>query len=203
MYAQEYYEVEDRSIGGPDLSPVDAADAAIVVADNEAYYRTRGIAKGDVLQIPAALTQLLDNYYGLGEEAARQYRRACYWFNLGRFLFDYSGSASFFAFVVAIESLLPTGEGPHTCPNCGEPHHPSITRAFRSFLETYVPDRPDRETFYALRSNIVHGTTLLQFDIREEFGDFHPGDLDQREQMDELNRVCRVALVNWLLAQTG
>jgi hypothetical protein len=203
MYASEYYEVEGRSIGGPDLSPVDPESAAPVVADREAYYRTRGIRAGDVLQVPAALTQLLDNYYALDENTARRYRRACYWFNLGRFLFTYSGSTSFLACVVAIESLLPDGEGPHPCPTCGMPHYPSITKAFRAFIEAYVPDRPDRETFYNVRSKIGHGSTLLQFDIREEFGGFFPGSLDEREQMDELYRVCRVALVNWLWAQGG
>ncbi len=65
----------------------------------------------------------------------------------------------------------------------------------------YVPDRPDRETFYDLRSKIAHGSTLLQFDIREEFNDFHPGRLDEGDQMDVLHRVCRAALVNWLLAR--
>jgi hypothetical protein len=85
------------------------------------------------------------------------------------------------------------------CPTCCAPHYPSITKEFREFLEAYVPDRPDRETFYELRSKIAHGVTLLEFDVREEFGGFYPGDLYQREQMDELNRVCRIALVNWLL----
>jgi len=203
MYAQEYYEVEGRSIGGPGLSAVDPADAASLVADHEAYYRTRGIRVGDVLEFPAVLSQLFDNYFALDEETARQYRRACYWFNLGRFFYTYSGSTSFFTHVVAIESLLPSGEGPHPCTDCSLPHHPSITRAFRDFLEAYVPDRPDRETFYDLRSKIAHGSTLLQFDIREEFNDFHPGRLEQDEQMDDLHRVCRVALVNWLLAQDG
>jgi len=201
LYTQEYYEVEGRNIGGPDLSPVNPGDAAPLVADHAAYYRTRGIRADDVLEFPAVLGQLFDNYYALDEAAARQYRRACYWFNLGGFFYSYSGSTSFFAHVVAIESLLPKGERPHPCATCGAPHHPSITKTFREFLEVYVPDRPDRETFYDLRSKIAHGSTLLQFDIREEFNDFHPGRLDEGDQMDVLHRVCRAALVNWLLAR--
>jgi hypothetical protein len=146
---------------------------------------------------------LLDNYHALDEITARRYRRACYWFNLGHFFFTYSASTSFIANIVAIESLLQNGEGAHPCAACGLPHYPSITRAFRDFLEAYVPDRPDRETFYEVRSKIGHGSTVLQFDIREEFGGFFPGSLDEREQMDELYRVCRVALVNWLWAQSS
>lgn len=200
IYAQEYYEVEGRVLGGSTFSPIDPAIAASLVADYEAYYRTRGIRAGDVLEFPAVLTQLFDNYYALDEETAARYRRACYWFNLGRFFYGYSGSTSFFALVAAIESLLKS-EAPHTCPACDAAHHPSISRAFRNFLEQYVPDRPDRERFYDLRSQIAHGSALLQFDIQEEFGGFYPGDLDQREQMDELYRVCRIALINWLLTR--
>ncbi len=118
IYAQEYYEVEGRNIGGPGLSSVDPVDAAPLVADHEAYYRTRGIRSDDVLEFPAMLNLLLDNYYALDEETARQYRRACYWFNLGGFFYSYSGSNSFFAHVVAIESLLPKGERPHPCATC-------------------------------------------------------------------------------------
>jgi hypothetical protein len=201
IFAQEYYDVEGRNIGGPDLSPVDPTDAAPLVADHEAYYRTRGMRSDDVQEFPAVLSQLFDNYFALDEETARQFRRACYWFNLGGFFYGYSGSTSFFARVVAIESLLPKGESPHPCATCGAPHHPSITKAFRDFLEAYVPDRPAREKFYDMRSKIAHGSSLLQFDTWEEFNDFHPGRLDEDEQMDALHRVCRVALVNWLLAQ--
>jgi hypothetical protein len=65
-----------------------------------------------------------------------------------------------------------------------------------------VPDAPDQEQFYAIRSSIAHGLALLDFDIREEFGGFYPGSLEQRKQKNELERVCRIALVNWLLAQS-
>jgi len=144
--------------------------------------------------VPAILPQLLTKYFGLSEEAAARYRRACYWFCLARFCWDYSVSTSFFAYVVAIESLLPDLP-PHTCPVCNAPHHTSITQAFKKFLEAHVPDTPERQKFYAMRSSIAHGSTLLGFDIREEFGGFYPGEMDQRSEIDALSQVCRVALV--------
>jgi hypothetical protein len=143
---------------------------------------------------------LLDNYFALSDEAAVRYRRSCYWFSLARFYWDYSVSTSFFAYVVAIESLLPELP-PHTCPSCNAPHHPSITKAFGEFLEEHVPHTPERQRFYKMRSDIAHGSTLMTFDIREEFGGFFPGEMDQRAEIEALNRVCRVALVSWLLAQ--
>ncbi|MBO3752158.1 hypothetical protein J5X84_39370 [Streptosporangiaceae bacterium NEAU-GS5] len=201
VFAQEYYEVEGRVRGGPDLSSLDPARAAPLVEDHEAYYRTMSRRLDDVVEFPAILSTLFDTYYALDEETARRYRRACYWFNLGNFLYGYSGSASFFALVAAIESLLPGGEGPHPCAECGASHYPSLTKAFRGFLETYVPDKPEREAFYDLRSKIAHGSRLLHFDLREEWSEFHPVSADEDTQIRQLQGMCRVALVNWLLAQ--
>jgi hypothetical protein len=199
-WAQEGYHVPGWTPGGPDLSPVDGLEPAPLVDDHDAYYRPGGIREGDVLQIPAILPQLLGNYFALSDEAAVRYRRACYWFSLARFYWDYSVSTSFFAYVVAIESLLPELP-PHICPQCEAPHHPSITEAFGEFLERHVPDTPERQKFYKMRSDIAHGSTLMTFDIREEFGGFFPGEMDQRAEIEELGRVCRVALVSWLLVQ--
>jgi len=203
MYAQEYYHVEGWAPPvGPELSAVDGMDAALVVDDHEAYYRPTGISGEEVVQVPSVLPQLLDNYLNLNEDVARQYRRACYWFNLARFFWDYSASTSFIAYVVAVESLLPE-EAPHTCPTCDAPHHPSITRALREFINAYVPDPPDRNQFYRVRSDITHGSTLLQFDLWEEFNGFFPSEIDQRNEIESLNYVCRIALVNWLMAQAA
>jgi hypothetical protein len=201
IWAQEGYYVPDWTPNaGPELSPVDGLEAACIVGDTDAYYRPHGIGPDDVFQVPAILPQLLDKYFALSDEAAIRYRRACYWFCLALFYWDYSVSTSFFAYVVAIESLLPDLP-PHTCPVCNAPHHPSITQVFKEFLEAHVPDTPERQKFYAMRSGIAHGSTLLGFDIREEFGGFYPGEMDQRSEIEALNQVCRVALVNWLLSQ--
>jgi hypothetical protein len=200
-WAQEgYYFSGWTPNAGSELSSVDGFEAAPIVDDTDGYYRPHGIGVGDVFKVPAVLSQLLDKYFALSEKVAARYRRACYWFCLARFYWNYSISASFFAYVAAIESLL-DNLPPHKCPACNAPHHPSITRAFKDFLETHVPDIPERQTFYAMRSRIAHGSTLLGFDIREEFGGFYPGEMDQRSEIDALNQVCRIALVNWLSSQ--
>jgi hypothetical protein len=185
---------------GSELSPVGGLEAAPIVDDTDGYYRPRGIGVDDVFQVPAVLPHLLDKYYALSEISAARYRRACYWFCLAQFYWNYSFSTSFFAYVVAIESLL-ADMPPHMCPVCNAPHHPSITQAFKDFLEAHVPDVPERQKFYAMRSGIAHGSTLLGFDIREEFDGFYPGEVNQRSEIDALSQVCRVALVNWLLSQ--
>jgi hypothetical protein len=172
-----------------------------VVEDHDAYYRQHGVGTDDVLEIPAIATQLFDNYYALPAITARRYLRACYWLNMGGFFYPYSKSASLFADVAAIEAMLPDSEEPHPCTECGLPHHPSISKAFREFIATHVPDKPDRETFYTMRSKIVHGSSLLHADIRDELGGFFPAELDEYVQRDELRRVSKIALVNWLLRQ--
>jgi hypothetical protein len=203
IYAQEYYEVVGRPLGGSRLSEVEGIPPMTVVDDHDAYYRASGISADDVLAVPAVLTQLFDNYFALSEDVAKRYLRACYWLNMGRFFHAYSFSASFFADVAAIEVMLPGGEGPHDCSGCGFPHYPSISKEFRAFVAEYVPDKPDRETFYDMRSKIAHGSSLLHSDMREELGGFYPGELEQYEQRSKLRQVSRVALMNWLLAQNN
>ena len=203
IFAQEYYEVAGRLIGGPRLSDIENVPAMTVVDDHDAYYRSSGIRADDALEVPAVLTQLFDNFFALSENEARRYVRACYWHNMGRFFHPYSGSASFFADVAAIEVMLPGGDGPHDCSVCGLPHYPSISKEFRAFLTKYVPDKPDRETFYEMRSKIAHGSSLLQYDMRDELGGFFPGELEQYEQRNRLRQASKIALVNWLLARSG
>ena len=203
VYGQEFYGVPGAPLGGPDLTvmPPDMA-APVVPAGN--YYSVKARTGDEVIEIPNNLESLLDTYYGLAPELQAAYRRACYWFNLGRFLFPYSASTSFVALVVAIESLLEK-EGPHVCVVCRKDHHPSITANFREFLNEYVPAGPEREQFYATRSSIAHGSALLSVDIRDEWGveGFRPAALQERQEQDALWQVTQVGLVNWLASKVG
>jgi hypothetical protein len=203
IYAQKYYDIPGRQIGGPEMTGTAAEEAAKIVPADD-YYQLKARTGDEVLEIPSTLESLFDAYYTLVPELQVTYLRACYWFNLGRFLFPYSASMSFVALVVAIESLLPK-ERPHTCNVCDKDHHPSITGAFRSFLIRYVPETPEREEFYATRSSIAHGSTLLSFDMREEWGTegFHPAAIRESQRQDELWQVTQLALVNWLASTTN
>jgi hypothetical protein len=202
IYAQEYYDIPGRRIGGPELADMPPEEAAKVVPAED-YYELKGRTGDEVVEIASTLESLFDAYYALPPERRVTYLRACYWFNLGRFLFPYSASMSFVALVMAIESLLPE-ERPHICNVCEKDHHPSITGAFRRFLNQYVPDTPEREEFYATRSSIAHGSALLSFDVREEWGTegFHPAAIRERQRQDDLWQVTQLALVNWLASAT-
>jgi hypothetical protein len=202
-FAQEYYAAPGH-IGLADAFTELDVDSRLTVKSSSAeYYNQLAILMDESLEIPEMLPRLLDNYYGLPPEDQKRYLRSCYWFGLGQFIGHYSFSMSFVAYVTAIETLLINSDRPHTCPECGGDHYPSKTAAFRSFLEQYVPDAPARETFYARRSDLAHGSSVLESDVRDEFDAFYPSHLDDNSEYGELTRTCRVSLVNWLHARSG
>lgn len=201
LYAQEYYDVPGRAIGDPNLTDMTPREAARLVPPQD-YYVLKGRTGDEVVEIPSNLESLFDAFYALAPELQAIYLRSCYWFNLGRVVFHYSASMSFLALVVAIESLI-AKEAPHVCNVCEKDHYPSITAAFRRFLNKYVPESPEREQFYATRSSIAHGSTLLSFDMRNEWGPegFHPVAIEEQQQQDDLWQVAQLALVNWLASK--
>jgi hypothetical protein len=199
IYAQELYMVPGFKSGGPELTNVSAPPLR-VVDDVTVYVNQRGSTGDEELEVPTNLADLFDKYYALSNSDKNKYLRACYRMNLGRFYWNYSFSTSFFAYVVAIESLL-DDEQPHTCTSCGGPHHPSITQAFRRFLSTYAPDTPERQRFYSMRSGIAHGSKLLASDEMDEVGAFDPVRIEEMSEHVALNLVVRAALVNWLASQ--
>jgi hypothetical protein len=200
IHGIEHYDAPGRAINASAFSDFSGYEAMEVVEDSFGRHVQAGISVDDCLKVPEMAIQLLDAFYRLEPPVKRRYLRACYWFNLGRFLFDYSHSASFFAYVVAIESML-DDQPPHECGECGLPHHASITAAFREFLTLYIPNPPERESFYAARSKIAHGSKLFEADALEEFGGFFPIRLNERAQHDQLSATCRTALLNWLTSQ--
>ncbi len=199
-YLQEYYWLPDIEAERETFTFLDDELRLDANADIAGYYDPEGRTGDELLEVPELLPELFETYSSLTPVLQQQYLRAAYWFGLGRFLAEYSSSMSFVAYVTAIESLL-TKEGPHNCPVCSQNHYPSITKAFRDFLARFVPSRPDRETFYARRSQLTHGLTVLSSDIREEFGSFHPSRINEDEDYRRIGQVCRQALVNWLAAQ--
>jgi hypothetical protein len=89
------------------------------------------------------------------------------------------------------------------CPQCNaEQAHdvPGATEKFRSFFEVYAPGaalRQNRSKMYALRSGILHGSSLMQMDQDIAFG-FNPPDFNEAELHRELWSITRLALRNWL-----
>jgi hypothetical protein len=204
-FAQEYYAVPGHTGLADAFTELDESDRMTVKfkGNSAEYYSQLALMLDESLEIPEMLPRLLDKYYALPPEDQKRYLRACYWFGLGQFIGHYSTSMSFVAYVTAIETLLPNSDRPHTCPECGADHYPSKTTGFRNFLDQYVPDAPARETFYARRSLLAHGSSVLESDVRDEFDAFYPIRLDDDSEYGALARTCRVGLVNWLNAQPG
>jgi hypothetical protein len=73
------------------------------------------------------------------------------------------------------------------------------------FFETYAPGRSlkrRRKKIYALRSDIFHGSDLMELDQDLSFSWDPPG-WDERELDEELRSLTRLAIRSWLLNPPG
>jgi len=175
--------------------------------DPGAYYAGAGY-DGKPLRVPTDLDDCLCRFRDLAEGRAK-FDRAAYWMDIASRQWNVSVSASFGSLVSAIESLTERG-AVHTvdCPKCGKPQShesPGATERFRSFFDTFAPGatlRERRSKMYALRSNILHGGDLMQFDQNRDFGWAPPG-WNETELHRELWSITSIALRNWLKNQNG
>ncbi len=95
-----------------------------------------------------------------------------------------SVSASFASLVIAIEAL---GERA-LCP----------TKRFRTFIERYAPGaslETRRREMYAMRSDILHGSGLMEMDLDAHFG-WAPPEQKEMDLTDELWGLTRIAVRN-------
>jgi hypothetical protein len=101
-------------------------------------------------------------------------------------------SVSFAALVSAIESLTERGDRhPFNCQTCGnlaEHEVPGVIRRFKDFFDTYAPGAglaKRRDDMYKLRSDISHGSELMQLDQDLDFG-WEPPSQNESELHREL-----------------
>ena len=160
---------------------------------------------GQGLRVPSDLDQSIWSYEALSAPNREKFDRAAFWFGTASGMRDVSVSASFAAFVSAIESLTTRGtRHKFECPVCGRPgtHEvPGPTKLFRNFLATYVPDASlakDRKRMYDLRSDILHGSDLLEIDQIVPINGWTPTGFKEGELYNGMWRVTRTALRNWL-----
>jgi len=116
-------------------------------------------------------------------------------------------SASFTSLVSAVEALTERGTKHYVyCEKCQEKRShdvPGATENFRAFFEKYTPDpglRDRRTKMYTMRSNILHGTDLMQLDQSFSSG-FNPPGWNELELNWELSSLARMAVRNWLKDQ--
>jgi [ribosomal protein S5]-alanine N-acetyltransferase len=184
-----------------ELSP--PAVELIDEVEPEEYYTQVG-HDGQGLRVPADLDQSLSQYLELPLSQRDKFDRALFWIDMASRQWNTSVSASFAALVSAVESLTELGKiHYHDCPTCGgkcQHEVPGATERFRAFFEQYASGaglRARRSKMYKLRSDILHGSQLMQLDQDLTFG-WDPPWWNERELHEELWSVVNVALRNWL-----
>lgn len=184
-------------------APSNPCSTKLEEIDPDRYYALAG-HDGGGLRVPADLDGLLCQYMKMTPQHKYRLDRAAYWIDVAARQWTISVSSSFASLVTAVESL--TGRGSHhqtLCTECGDhfSHEvPGATKRFQNFLERYAPGNSlakQRSKMYALRSGILHGSSLMQLDLGKDFG-WDPPYWNERELHDDLWVVARIALRNWL-----
>jgi len=170
----------------------------------EEYYKGVG-HDGKGLHVPSDLDESICSYLALSTANRVKFDRAAFWFGTASRMWDISISASFAALVSAVESLTVRGSvHQFDCPACGTPAQhevPGPTQRFRDFIETYAPGATlakDRNDMYALRSDILHASDLMELDQDIPVMGWTPPGFKEEELHRGLWRVTRMALRNWL-----
>jgi hypothetical protein len=176
-----------------------AAQTSLPVTPDDIYYARRGIAAGDVLDIPSSLGEWVNKYAARSFTRRSQVLRAAYWLRHAREVFLLSHSASLVAAVQAVEVLLPTTSRAR-CGTCDQLMGPGPTKQFADFLDAYAPAEDDesagaRKAMYSQRSRLAHGHGLLSADA--QVGWNHPATAHEHQLLSETHRVARVAIINW------
>ncbi len=169
----------------------------------EEYYEKVG-HDGKRLRVPSDLDHSICSYKALSPKNRAKCDRAIFWMDMASRQWNISVSASFAALVSAIESLTERGTiHKYQCPVCGKSTQhevPGVTRRFKDFFDTYAPGVAfvkRRDDMYSLRSDILHGSELMQMDQDLAFG-WDPPWWNERELHEDLWSLTRIALRNWL-----
>jgi hypothetical protein len=167
------------------------------------YYMQIGLA-GRGMRVPTDLDELICRYQQLSPPNRVKFDRATFWVDMASRQWSMSMSASFASLVSAVESLTERGAIHHVyCEKCRcvrQHEVPGPTENFRSFFETYAGGpiaASRRNKIYSLRSGILHGSQLMQFDQDIAFG-WDPPNWNEGELHTDLWSLTRIALRNWL-----
>lgn len=152
----------------------------------ETYYATVG-HDGRSLRVPSDLDDSICCYLRLSKVNRDKFNRAGFWLDMASRQWTMSSSASFASLAIAIESLAARdGRGP--------------SARFRAFIELYAAGaslEQRRKDMYALRSDILHGSGLMEMDQDSHFG-WGPPEKHEDELIGELWGLTQIAMRNWL-----
>lgn len=183
-WVQEFYFAKFGEAVQDELSP--PATETLEEVAPETYYSTVGL-DGRGLRVPTDLDDSICCYMRLSKANRDKFGRAGFWMDMASRQWTVSFSASFASLVIAIESLAERGSL-------------GAAAKFRNFIERYAPGASlenRRREMYALRSDILHGTGLMEMDQDAHFG-WAPPEQKEKDLMDELWGLTRIAMRNWL-----
>jgi hypothetical protein len=183
-WVQEFYFAKIGEVIRDELSP--PAAETLEEVDPEAYYGTVG-HDGRPLCVPADLDESICCYRRLSRANREKIGRAGFWMDMASRQWTVSLSASFASLAIAVESLA-------------EPGRDRRAEKFRNFIERYAPGASlehRRREMYALRSEILHGSGLMEMDQDTDFG-WAPPEQKEKDLLEELWGLTRIAVRNWL-----
>ena len=158
--------------------------------------------------MPTDLDDSICSYTALSPKHQEKFDRAAFWLDIAARQWTISVSASFAALVSAIEALTEGRSRRHhyDCPVCKNPTHhevPGSTQRFTDFFDRYAPGtalEKRRKKMYALRSQVLHGSKLMQLD--QGHGILNPVEWNESELHRELWGLTQIAIRNWLKSPT-
>ncbi len=183
VWVQEFYYANFGNAVQDELTPATGAQIEEIRADD--YYAAIG-NDGGPLRVPADLDESLSAFFQLGSDNHMKFAIAGFWLEAASRQWTISTSATFASLAIAIEALGDRSKKP--------------TARFRDFIDRYAPGASLEErrlTMYALRSDILHGSGLMEMD-RDAHFTWAPPEQNERDLSDELWGLTRVAVRNWL-----
>ncbi len=200
-WVQEYYSVNFGEVIASELSRPTGGELEEVAS--EEYYKAVG-HDGSGLRVPDDLDESICRYRSLSPALRAKFDRATYWMNMAlRQGYD-SMSASFASLVSSAEALTAKSTKHSVyCEECNKSishDAPGATEKFRAFFEKYAPGaglQARRSKMYKVRSNILHGSDLMQLDLGGVLVFGLPW-WNERELYNELWSLLRIAARNWL-----
>jgi hypothetical protein len=183
-WVQEYYFANFGEAVRDEFSP--PATEILEQVEPTAYYGRTG-HDCRPLRVPNDLDDSIYCYIQLSRVNRAKFARAGFWMDMASRQWTVSLSASFASLAIAVEALAVRG------------NLRSAAR-FRNFIERYAPGASlenRRREMYALRSDILHGSGLMEMDLDSDFG-WAPPEQNEKDLLNELWGLTRMAMRNWL-----
>jgi hypothetical protein len=199
-YAQDGYTLQGFTTSADDFSDTSHLQEIPTMALGEPH-STDFTAP---LQVPGYLEPGVACYYALSDSDRDAFNRSLYWYAHATAIYLVSYSAAFAALVQAIEALVPLPGPPDQCPECGHDRSSGATARFREFLTSVGVDHKTSNTFYQIRSDVLHGSRVLLTDIDDPLSmSRHPGAFEFYTNYDVCEQAARFAMLTWLLSHVA